>query len=203
MKEKNKKSMEEIIEKSPEEILKEKTFKRRKMYVRIISMWLLALVLGVTYYNMKVKSKEPKTVFLRTDEAPKELKDKIYIFYPKDNVLENAEITIPKVQSENELLMATITEIVKKLETDNFIPEINLKDVNYYILDNKIYLDLPEKIFDNISNAKSELLIIYSFVNSLTNIGGIERVKILINNADMDRVKYANLARDYTYQKDI
>lgn len=197
------KNPEETAEKTPEEKLKEQNIKKRKTYTRIAVMWVIAAVLGFGYHRIAEKAKTAKVVFTRTDEAPKELKDKIYIFYPKDNSVENMEIIIPKVQSKDELLKATITETIKKMEADSFIPEIDLKDVSYYVVDKKIYLDLPEKVFQNVTNAKSELLIIYSFVNSLTNIGGIDRVRILINNTDLEKVKYANLLKDYTYQKNI
>ena len=202
MKKENLKS-ENNIEKTPEEKLKEESIKKRKRYIIMGVMWGIVVILGFVNNRMEARAKVPEIVFTRTDEAPKEVNDKIYIYYPENNSIKDTEILIPKVKSKDELLKATITATVKKLEETGTVPLVELKDVSYYVTDKEIYLDLPEKIFDNVKNAKSELLIIYSFVNTLTNINGIESVRILINNADLEKVKYANLLKDYTYRKDI
>ena len=191
------------VEKSPEEKLKEQNTKKHKICVVMIGMWIVAIIFGFINYRIEERTKVAKTVFVRTGEEEKELNDKIYVFYPKENNIINEEIVIPKVKSKDELLEATIFETLKRLENGNYVPKIDKKDIVYYILDKKIYIDIPERIFDNVKNPKSELLIIYSFVNSLTNVGGIEKVRILINNADLEKVKYANLLKDYTYKKDI
>lgn len=191
------------IEKTPEEIQREKFVKKRKTYRRTAVMWILVIILGIVYYKVDSRSKTTEIVFTRTEETPKDLNDKIYIFYPQNSNIENMEIVIPKVNDQDELLTATITEVIKKMQSDNIVPEIDLKDVSYYLTDNKIYIDLPERIFENVRDARTELLIIYSFVNTLTSINGIESVRFLINNADLEKVKYANLMRDFTYRKTI
>lgn len=203
LKEKNIKNNEKVFEKSSEEKTEKNKIKKEKIYIIMGAMWIVAVVLGFINHRIEERAKSPEIVFTRTDEVQKEENDKIYVFYPKDNTIVNEEIVIPKVKSKDEFLRATIFGILNKLEEENFIPEIDKKDIDYYILDKKIYLDLPEKIFDNVTNANSELLIIYSFVNSLTNAGGIDSVRILINNADLEKVKYANLLKDYKYKKDI
>lgn len=199
----NKKNKKENIEKAPEELQREQSLKKKKIYTRLAVLWILAAVLGFAYHRAEVRAKTPEIVFTRTNEAPKDLKDKIYIFYSDNQAVKNMEIEIPKVKTKDELLKATITEVFKKMENDNIIPEIDLKDVSYYVVDKKIYLDIPEKTFENVKDAKSELLVIYSFVNTLTNINGIESVRFLINSTDIEKVKYANLTRDYTYRKNI
>lgn len=203
LKEKNIKNNEKVFEKSSEEKTEKNKIKKEKIYIIMGAMWIVAVVLGFINHRIEERAKSPEIVFTRTDEVQKEENDKIYVFYPKDNTIVNEEIVIPKVKSKDEFLRATIFGILNKLEEENFIPEIDKKDIDYYILDKKIYLDLPEKIFGNVTNANSELLIIYSFVNSLTNAGGIDSVRILINNADLEKVKYANLLKDYKYKKDI
>ena len=203
LKEKNIKNSEKAIEKSSEEKAVKNKITKEKIYMIMGAMWITAVILGIVNHRIEARAKSPKIVFTRTDEVQKEENDKIYIFYPKDNSIINEEIIIPKVKSKDEFLKTTIFTTVAKLEEGNFIPKIDKKDIVYYVLDKKIYLDFPEKIFDNVTNAKSELLIIYSFVNSLTNAGGIDSVRILINNADLEKVKYANLLKDYKYKKDI
>lgn len=192
---------EDNLENSTEN--KGKNSKNLNKYIKLIILWGVVIVLGITNYNVEKRTKTIKTVFTRNDEAPKEVNDKIYIFYPQNDKITNMELIIPKLNSKDELINKTIIEITKKLEENNLIPLIESREISYYISNDKIYLDLPEKIFNNVTNAKAELLIIYSFVNSLTNIEGIENVRILINNADLEKVKYANLLKDYKYTKNI
>lgn len=199
------KKNQEIQENTNEKLSEEQKakLKKKKIVIRTAVMWGLVIILGFLYHRAEMREKNPEIVFTRTDEAPKDLKDKIYIFYPENEKINNAEIEIPKVRTKNELLTATIQEIVKKLKNTGNIPDIQMKDVNYYITDKKIYIDLPEKIFENVKDAKTELLIIYSFVNTFTNISGIESVRFLINGADLEKVKYANLMKDFSYKKSI
>lgn len=192
---------EDNLENSTEN--KGKNSKSLNKYLKLIILWGVVIVLGITNYSVEKRTKTIKTVFTRSDEVPKETNDKIYIFYPQDEKITNMELIIPKLNSKDELINKTIIEITKKLEENNLIPLIESREISYYISNDKIYLDLPEKIFNNVTNAKAELLIIYSFVNSLTNIDGIENVRILINNADLEKVKYANLLKDYKYTKNI
>ena len=199
------KKNQEIQENTNEKLSEEQKakLKKKKIVIRTAVMWGLVIILGFLYHRAEMREKNPEIVFTRTDEAPKDLKDKIYIFYPENGKINNAEIEIPKVRTKNELLTATMQEIVKKLKNTGNIPDIQMKDVNYYITDKKIYIDLPEKIFENVKDAKTELLIIYSFVNTFTNINGIESVRFLINGADLEKVKYANLMKDFSYKKSI
>lgn len=198
---KNQETQENINEKLSEE--QKAKLKKKKTVIRTAVMWGLVIILGFLYHRADMRAKTPEIVFTRTDEVPRDLKDKIYIFYPENGKITNAEIEIPKVRTKNELLTATIREVVKKLESTGNIPAVQMKDVNYYITDKKIYIDLPEKIFENVKDARTELLIIYSFVNTFTNINGIENVRFLINSADFEKVKYANLMRDFSYKKSI
>lgn len=202
LKEKNIKN-ENIKEKSTEEKTKKSKMTKEKIYMIMGGMWALAVILGFVNYRAEERAENPKIVFERNEEVQKELTDKIYVFYPKDNTIADEEIIVSKIKSQDELLRVTILETLKKLEAGNFIPKVEKKDIIYYVLDKKIYLDIPEKIFDNVTDPKSELLVIYSFVNSLTNAGGIEKVRFLINNADLEKVKYANLMKDYEYKKNI
>lgn len=103
------------------------------------------------------------------------------------------------------LMRRTLDETIRRLKELDKIPNINEKvEVFCYLIDNVVYLDLPEKLFDKVKSPKDELLLIYSFVNTMTNVDtNIKTVKILINGMDTDKVKYANLKRDFKFRKDI
>lgn len=175
---------------------------KKKYYINGL-IWGLVLILGFSYYRIERNKKIPKTVFIRNIKNEEVLKDKVYIYYPEDNTLANMEVEVPKIESPSELLNKTVLEVTKKLEELKYIPEINMDEVSCYIFRDKVYLDVPKEMFMNIKNAKEELFVIYSFVNSLTNIDGVESVRIVVNHNDTGKVKYANLLKDYTYSNRI
>lgn len=169
----------------------------------IIILWGITILSGYLYFNSLNKGL-PKTVFERKDITKIIEKQKLYIFYPNNGQLVNEEIETTKSTIENDIIKETLYKNIEKLKNLKIIPNINEKtEVFYYKVDNTLYLDLPEKIFSNIKSPKEELLLIYSFVNTLTNLDSIEEIKILINGIDTDKVKYSNLKGKFKYRKDI
>lgn len=176
---------------------------KKSSYIIAIFMWIIVLILGFAHFKMNQNMKNPKPVFIRTNQTTKNETDNIYIYYPEENSLNNVEIKVPKIENRYDLLNNTILETVNKLEENKFIPIIDKEKISFYIVGNQIYLDLPKTTFENVRNGKTELLIIYSFVNSLTNIEGIESVRFLIDHNENDKVKFANLSKNYKYSKNI
>ena len=191
------------IKNTDEKKQNDKTKIKKSSYIIAIFMWIIVLILGFTHFKMNQNMKNPEPVFIRTNQTAKNETDNIYIYYPKENSLNNTEIKVPKIENRYDLLNNTILETVNKLEENKFIPTINKEKISFYIVGTQIYLDLPKTIFENIKNGKTELLIIYSFVNSLTNIEGIESVRFLIDHNENDKVKFANLSKNYKYNKNI
>lgn len=170
----------------------------------MVGLWCVTIISGILYFNSS-SNDAPKVVFERKSTIKESEKEKIYIFFPEGEKLVSSELEVNKIESKNMLMRRTLDETIRRLKELDKIPNINEKvEVFCYLIDNVVYLDLPEKLFDKVKSPKDELLLIYSFVNTMTNVDtNIKTVKILINGMDMDKVKYANLKRDFKFRKDI
>lgn len=169
-----------------------------------VGLWCITIISGILYFNSS-SNDAPKVVFERKSTIKESEKEKIYIFFPEGEKLVSSELEVNKIESKNMLMRRTLDETIRRLKELDKIPNINEKvEVFCYLIDNVVYLDLPEKLFDKVKSPKDELLLIYSFVNTMTNVDtNIKTVKILINGMDTDKVKYANLKRDFKFRKDI
>lgn len=170
----------------------------------MVGLWCVTIISGILYFNSS-SNDAPKVVFERKSTIKESEKQKIYIFFPDGEKLVSSELEVNKIESKNMLMRRTLDETIRRLKELDKIPNINEKvEVFCYLIDNVVYLDLPEKLFDKVKSPKDELLLIYSFVNTMTNVDtNIKTVKILINGMDTDKVKYANLKRDFKFRKDI
>lgn len=170
----------------------------------MVGLWCITIISGILYFNSS-SNDAPKVVFERKSTIKESEKEKIYIFFPDGEKLVSSELEVNKIESKNMLMRRTLDETIRRLKELDKIPNINEKvEVFCYLIDNVVYLDLPEKLFDKVKSPKDELLLIYSFVNTMTNVDtNIKTVKILINGMDTDKVKYANLKRDFKFRKDI
>lgn len=170
----------------------------------MVGLWCVTIISGILYFNSS-SNDAPKVVFERKSTIKESEKEKIYIFFPEGEKLVSSELEVNKIENKNMLMRRTLDETIRRLKELDKIPNINEKvEVFCYLIDNAVYLDLPEKLFDKVKSPKDELLLIYSFVNTMTNVDtNIKTVKILINGMDTDKVKYANLKRDFKFRKDI
>lgn len=170
----------------------------------MVGLWCITIISGILYFNSS-SNDAPKVVFERKSTIKESEKEKIYIFFPDGEKLVSSELEVNKIENKNMLMRRTLDETIRRLKELDKIPNINEKvEVFCYLIDNVVYLDLPEKLFDKVKSPKDELLLIYSFVNTMTNVDtNIKTVKILINGMDTDKVKYANLKRDFKFRKDI
>ena len=80
-------------------------------------------------------------------------------------------------------------------------PDITL--LNSYLVDDILYLNISSNITASIKTKEQELLILYSLVNTYTSLEGIKKVKILINDIEVKKLKWYNLKNFYTQNLDI
>ena len=79
----------------------------------------------------------------------------------------------------------------------------NIKLLNTYIIGDKLYLNISSDIKDVLHSKEQELLFLYTLVNSYTDIEGINRVKILINDAEVKKLKWYSLKNSYSQHLDL
>lgn len=190
-----------MAEKKSEDIKQSKQIKWHSLNNFFGLILIITLITGYFYLN---RDYTPKKILLKNETIEKNIENKLYIYYPEKNKLLNEEITIKGHFESNEIIGNTIKYTVLKLKKLDKIPRLNLeKEIGYFILKDKLYIDIPEKMFEKVNSPREELLLIYSFVNSLTNIKGIENVRFLIDNVDVEKIKYSNLTKNYTYKRNI
>ncbi|MCS5421491.1 MULTISPECIES: GerMN domain-containing protein [Psychrilyobacter] len=90
-------------------------------------------------------------------------------------------------------------------ENGNYYPfmDSDITLLNSYLVGDKLYLNLSSNITKSIQTKEQELLIIYSLVNTYTSLEGINRVKILIDDVEVNRLKWYSLKTFYTKNLDI
>ncbi|MFA6708449.1 MAG: GerMN domain-containing protein [Fusobacterium sp.] len=189
-----------------EEKKEEITKKNREVKWRSLNNYfgfilLITLITGYFYFN---RDYTPKKILIKNISIKENKESKLYIYYPEKGKLLNEEIPVKEKLGTDYIVKDTIKNVVLKLEQSNKIPQLEFGNkVDYFILKDQIYVDVPEIMFGNINSPRDELLLLYSFINSLTNIKGINSVRFLIDNIDVEKIKYSNLIKNYTYKGNI
>lgn len=188
----------------------------RKHIVILVLIGIFVLVAGLEYKKYVVDYDYTKTKSVYTpEEKEKNFEyETIEIFIPniKLNKLEKMRVKILKVESKNDKIRLVYNKIVEKSrENDDdlnentkhleeasqeadelFFNKIKLLDV--FSKDKKVYLNFDSKLRNSIVSEKQELLIIYSLVNSITSVRGVDKVKLLINNKSVKTLKFYNVS---------
>jgi len=136
----------------------------------------------------------------------------VTIYTPNDSlnrlISSDIEITNEDFASEIRSIFDHILEKSNyqiKDEEDNYYPfmDSNISLLNSYHVGNKLYLNLSSNVTDTIKTKEQELLIVYSLVNTYTSLDEVKRVKILINDVEVNKLKWYNLRNFYTQNLDI
>jgi len=136
----------------------------------------------------------------------------VKIYTPNDslNNLISSDLEIPKEDFASEV--HSIFNIIKEKsnyhvrdDDGNYYPfmDPNISLLNSYLVGDKLYLNLSSNIIQSIQTKEQELLIIYSLVNTYTSLDNINRVKILIDDVEVDRLRWYSLKNFYTKNLDI
>ncbi|OQY42607.1 MAG: hypothetical protein B6227_01725 [Fusobacteriia bacterium 4572_74] len=136
----------------------------------------------------------------------------IKIYTPNDSLNSLISLNIEIIKEDFALEVKSIFNEIQKQsnyqikdEKGNYYPfmDPNITLLNSYLVGDKLYLNLSSNITKSIRTKEQELLIIYSLVNTYTNLEGINRVKILINGIEAKKLKWYNLRTFYTQNLDI
>ncbi|WP_372712858.1 GerMN domain-containing protein [Ilyobacter sp.] len=188
-----------------------------KKNIALIFLGVVLLTTGTAYYLLvgRYDKIPPKIIFEKTDSEKKMSKEKITLYIPDENL---AKLKVKEVEvdsgSGNEISM--VFELLKsemnyefryrgesgdKVEAP-FLDE-GVKLLNIYRDGEDIYLNFNYKFKENMKIPEQELLIVYSIVNSITQSSGYKRVKILVNNKEVDKLNFYRLSKFYEKNLEI
>lgn len=151
-------------------------------------IWGIAIILGVFYFYLEINSKKIHHIELKKIENLdiKEGKTEKFSFYLLDNKnsLEIKEVEIPFYKNRKAKIKGIIKEVCSNLKEQGVLKREDIEIYNVYFVENTLYVDLSKEILDLKKDTKENVLGIYSIVNSLTNISGIKKVKILVESKE-------------------
>ncbi|MCQ8211732.1 GerMN domain-containing protein [Cetobacterium somerae] len=168
---------------------------------------LIVIVVGTGIYSNKLNKKSEiiTPISTPTFESMEVTKVTTPIFFPnlKQGKLNSEDINlISNLSNQQDILKDILFQLIKKLEDKNIIKKENFK-YEVYLKNRTLYLDLDSKILSSAKTPQEELLLIYSFVNSLLTPGGADNVVLLINGIPTDKVNFININKSYKLNSNI
>jgi hypothetical protein len=192
--------------------------KKKKQSVKTYIFSIFSIIfLGASFFLYNEYVINANKIPVKKISYHKDIKTTIYtkkahIYYPNDTLTKfiSAEVEISK---ENFHLEANSIFLNIKSHSNYLIKGKNNKYyqfmdpsivlLNSYLVGDKLYLNLSHNVREHIHSKKQELYILYSLVNTYTSIPGVKKVKILIDGAEVDRLKWYSLKTFYTKNLNI
>ena len=164
--------------------------------LKIFLVILIALTISTGVYSNKVNKKSETVTNISTPTLESIQKTEITtpIFFPN--------LKQGKLSKEDIILNSNLSNKEEKLEDKNILKKENFK-YEVYIKNRTLYLDLDSKILSSAKTPQEELLLIYSFVNSLLTPGGADNVVLLINGSTAEKVNFINISKSYKINSNI
>lgn len=161
----------------------------KKILILAGIVWTLVLISGVTYYQLKKSSEVINVVELKEKQKNTEMgvvKEKInfYIFSENDDKLIKEERTIEVYPRTRDRIRKIAELSFENLWRSKVIGTAQVEIRNIYIKGDMLYLDVDANVLELKSENRKNLLAIYSIVNSVTEIGNIRKVKILVDGKE-------------------
>lgn len=151
-------------------------------------VWGLVFVSGITYYQMKKSSEKINIIEIPKKESivSEDIKQENINFYlvSEENNLKAQEGSISLYPHMRDKIRK-ITEICfENLWKSKVLKTEQIEIINIYIKGDMVYLDVDANILELKTENRKNLLAIYSLVNSITEIGNIRKVKILVDGKE-------------------
>ncbi|MEG0235623.1 GerMN domain-containing protein [Cetobacterium sp.] len=175
--------------------------------LKIFLVILIALAITTGVYSNKVNkiSETVTNISTPTLETIQKTEITTPIFFPnlKQGKLSKEDIILnSNLSNKEDILKDIISQLLKKLEEKNILKKENFK-YEVYIKNRTLYLDLDSKILSSAKTPQEELLLIYSFVNSLLTPGGADHIVLLINGSTTEKVNFINISKSYKLNSNI
>ncbi|MGL5053105.1 MAG: GerMN domain-containing protein [Cetobacterium sp.] len=176
-----------------------------KLKLFLVALISIAVTTGI--YSQQL-DKNSKTITQISSPKIEEIKKSEFstpIFFPnlKDGKLNTENMILTSnLKEEEEILKEIINNLLIKLENTKIIKKQNYK-YEIYIKNRILYLDLDSKILLSAATPQEELLLIYSFVNSLLTPRGSDTVVLLINGIPVNKVNFIDINKSYKLNSNI
>ncbi len=188
-----------------------------------IALGILGVVLlatGTLYYLLVGRSGKnpPKVIFEKIYPEKKVNNEKFTLYLPDDNLekLVRKEIEIASETNNNKTNINRVFDIIKSemnyrfsyknesgaTEEAYFLDE-GVKLLNIYEDGSDLYLNFNYKFKDSMKTSEQELLVIYSIVNTIIESSKYKRVKILVNNKEIEKLNFYRLSKFYEKNLEI
>lgn len=174
---------------------------------KIFLIILIVIAAGTGLYSNKLNKKSETITPITTPtlETIKATEITTPIFFPnlKQGKLNSEDIVLSSnLANKQDILKDIISQLIQKLEDKNILKKENFK-YEVYLKNRTLYLDLDSKILSSAKTPQEELLLIYSFVNSLLTPGGADNVVLLINGVPTDKINFINISKSYKLNSNI
>lgn len=170
--------------------------KKKKIFTIILIILVLLIIIGlcifyfINKYNSKVSSKQLTEYTPQEEMSDDEMRKTIVSIYFKNietNTLVPEAVCIDVKELADNPYSKLITLLLSGSSNDKLecpLPE-GTKINNAYLNDGTVYIDFSKEFIDNApAGVEEESLIVYSIVNTLTELNEVSGVKILINGEE-------------------
>jgi uncharacterized membrane protein YgaE (UPF0421/DUF939 family) len=178
-----------------------------------VVLWFISLIFfsitGIFYKILVVDHDFEKARVIYEEEEKKEIYEyeRIIIYVPDKELkkLEQKAVKIKKTDNMSDKIRMTFEEIQKNSDFEIVYKDdesqeqrvayfdYGIRIINVYYEGKDLYLNFNHRLKSGIKTREQELMIIYSLVNSYTSFEEFDRVKILVNNQNIDMLKYYNI----------
>lgn len=161
----------------------------KKKITVVAIIWIVVLVVGGVYFHMKKESEKINVINIAKKENPlidekKEENVTLYSVNEQRSELVTEKQTIPSYSNERDKIEKLVQLSCEKLWKAKLLSTPQIEINNIFIDGDMLYLDLDANILEMKGENRGNLLGIYSIVNSITEIGSIKRVKILVDGKE-------------------
>ncbi len=164
--------------------------KNKKLIIFTGALLGLFILLGIKSSILERNSKIIKTISLNSEEINKneeELFDiQLYLPNEKFNSLTSKIVKIKYRRDRNEIIQEVIKNISLEMKNNGQLKN-DIVLLNIFFSGKDLYLNLRD-IEEFHENSNKSLYIIYSITNSLSELGGVERVKFMLDSKEKDGV---------------
>ncbi len=161
----------------------------KKLLIVVGIIWVMVIVSGITYFQMKKSSEKINIINLEKKEnletnQGKEEKITFYVVSETGEKLISREENILQYVKTKDKIRKITQMSIENLWNSKILSTSQIEIGNIFVKEDMVYIDLDANILELKPENRKNLLAIYSIVNSITEIGNIRKVKFLVDGKE-------------------